>query len=92
MMLDDLNKLSNLFILLLQVISQSFIVLKKLFVLLIESLQLACRFGKVHLLLLIFALYGALEFFLRSFILLSHRLNLVPQSSDFLFFELVHLL
>ena len=64
MVLDDLNKLANLLILLLQVVSQCFVVLKKLFVLLIKSLQLASSFGKVHFLLLVLALYGALEFFL----------------------------
>ena len=91
MMLNDLNKFANLLILLLQVISEGLVVVKKFLVLFIESLELPRSFCKVHLLLLLLPVDGALELFLRTLIRLCHRLDLVTQCGHFLLFEFVHL-
>ena len=54
--LNYVDELANFFILLLQVISQCFIMSEQLLILLIQGFQFTRRLGEVTLLLLLFAL------------------------------------
>lgn len=75
--LDNIDEFANFLILIQQVISQGFVVFKKIFILFIQSFQLSCRLQKIPFLILVFFYQCFLMLFKRTICLLYHRRDLV---------------
>ena len=92
MPLYHVDKFAHFLILVLQVVSQSLVMLKQVLVLLVKRLELAVDFCEVQLLLLVLFLESLLVIFLGALSRLSESIDFVPQSGHLLLLQFVHLL